>query len=233
MTPPITGPDISGWQPHYDLEQVAAAGHSFIGIKATEGLSTSRLFGAQWDAAKSTPLFQFAYAFVRWDRENLTAQAKYLRAKVGPLEPGLLPPAADVEWLTDEHGEPVHLPPAVIANRARTFLDTLDAEFGVEAMLYMPVAFWHDFLCAGGRPVPEALPLTKRILWAAGGVDKTDPTPMAGAPDRRWTFRQWTGKGRCPGITNGRGDLVNVDLNWFAGSRADLCALARLPEARP
>lgn len=223
----ILGADISAWQRHFDLAKTATE-RAFIGIKAAEGLGTSRLFAEQWNAAEGTSLLQFAYAFLRWERDNAAAQAKHMRDVVGPWEPGLLPPACDLEWLKDDAGNYIHLPAKTIALRARQFCEGLADGFGVLPQLYLPVPFWHDYLCVSGKPVPEALGLTKFLLWAAAGFDKKAPAPMVGAPDWRWTFRQ-IGKGPVAGITDSMGHPVDVDLNVYAGTLDELRALARVP----
>lgn len=226
----LNGIDISSYQPHYDLRKVADEGNAFVGIKATEGLGTSNTFAKQWDAAESTPLYQFAYHFHRWEKDNAAEQARHMRDVVGPWEPGLLPPASDLEWIKGSDGNYIHLPAKTIAVRARALLEGLEDGFNRLPTLYIPVAFWHDYLCVEGKPIPEALYLTRWLLWAAGGpADKKIPNPMTGAPDWKWTFRQTSGHGRSAGIFDSLGHPVDVDTDTYAGSLDDLKALAGIP----
>lgn len=164
-------------------------------------------------------------------------QAKHF-CQVVSLERGELAPAMDLEWLrvNDEY---VRMPEltrfdraTLIANRARAWLETVEDHFNRLPYIYLPVAFWHDYLCADGAPVPAARYLTRYLLWAAGGRDSdfADQTPLDGANDWRWTFRQTSGHGRVKGVTDSHGHPVNVDTDVFYGSIAELRRLALIPD---
>lgn len=231
----ITGPDISGWQPHVDFGKVAAAGHAFVYIKATEGDGyVSPTFKAHWRSAMATTMKVGPYHFARWLGDPMR-QAFHFGRTVGELVPGNLPPVLDLEWISK-----VKTPPAsVLVPWAIKFLETCEQVFGWWPMLYTGPNFWRYHLLPLGQ---AALDLTSWPLWLASYTGTAKPLAMRGATtwagidddvnvsptgDGLWTIWQHTGKGRCPGITDSKGNLVNCDLNIFAGNDNDLRRLAR------
>lgn len=221
----ITGIDVSAYQPRIDWPKVAAAGHSFAFVKFTEGNGwLSKYAKAQWHHAKAVGLLRGAYHFARWDTDgdpidDARDEATHFADTVGPLAPGDLPPVLDLEWITGEKRDPDEL-----LLWALTFLEETERRFGRLPIIYTGPSFWRWCLLPDKRD--RSLELTRYILWQ---VDYTgDTRPMKGAEDWDWTFWQHTGSGQCPGIVDSKGRPAKVDLNRFAGTLAELRALAAL-----
>lgn len=67
---PITGIDVSAWQPRIDWAKVVAAGHRFAYLKATEGERyVSPVYREQAAGAKAAGLLVGAYHFARPDAD--------------------------------------------------------------------------------------------------------------------------------------------------------------------
>lgn len=216
---PITGIDVSAYQPKIDWAAVAKAGHRFAFIKSSEGNGwVSKFFKAQWAGAKVAGLLRGAYHFARWETagspvDDALDEAAHFYETVGDLGPGDLPPVLDLEWITGKKRDADEL-----ALWALTFLQETERLFGRKPIIYTGPSFWRYCLLPDKKNL--SLELTQYILWE---VDYNGPlNPMNGAETWKWTFWQWTGSGACPGITG------KCDLNRFNGTEADLLALAEV-----
>jgi lysozyme len=236
---PITGIDVSDYQPRVDWTQVARAGHTFAYIKSTEGNGwEAKHFRKHQDGARAAGLLTGAYHFARWDGglsdvgADARDEAKRFRDFVGELGPGDLPPVLDMEWITGKR-----LDAKGMARWALAFLEQCEVSFDREddtgrwPMIYTGPSFWRYCLLPGGE---LARALTSFPLWIVDYNSKDEPKPMKDAPEwaavhgKGWTFWQWTGHGRCPGVTKPDGSLADCDLNRFNGTLAQLRSLAGL-----
>ena len=211
----VTGIDVSAWQGQIDWPKVAAAGHSFAIIKATEGAGyRSPQFLDDWGGARAAGLIRGAYHFLRWEpgAPSGARQAEHFASYVGRHGPGDLPPALDIEWLREQRR-----PADEIVAIAREWLERVEVLTGRWPMIYTGPSFWRWCLLPAGKP---ALELTSWPLWVVDYVPPLDP--MHGALDWHPIIHQHTGSGSCPGI-NGK-----VDLNRFSGSLTELRTLACL-----
>lgn len=86
----LRGIDISAWQGGVDLATVAKRyGLDFVGIKATEGASSSdRYFSQNWAHAKTAGLTRIAYHFARPEESSANNQADRLLSSVADAGPG-------------------------------------------------------------------------------------------------------------------------------------------------
>jgi lysozyme len=227
VTAHVTGIDVSPYQPRIDWRAVAGAGHAFAYCKATEGNGwVSSRYRDQRAGARLAGLVTGAYHFARWETAGDPAadardEAAHFFDVVGALEPGDLPPALDLEWITGQKR-----PALQLVVWARAFVEEVERLFGAWPIIYTGPSFWRYCLLPAGRP---ALDLTSWPLWVAdytptGGK----PDPMKDAASWKWTFWQFTGHGRCPGITDAHGALVDCDINRFNGTLAELRVLAGL-----
>lgn len=241
VTLPPTGPDVSAWQPYVDFAKVReVGGHSFAYIKATEGEGyLSPTFAAHWKAANDVgDLLVGAYHFARWLGDPVR-QAEFFARSVGELREGHLPPVLDLEWISKVKTPP----PSVLVPWALKFLEACERLFNRWPMLYTGPSFWRYNLLPLGS---AALDLTSWPIWLASYTGTAKPLALKGATkwaapldnplvsqtgDNLWTIWQHTGKGRCPGVTDGQGNLVNCDLNVFAGTLGELRRWAMVTEA--
>ena len=109
----LRGADISAWQGGVDIAAEAKRyGWDFVGIKATEGASSSdRYFSQNWARAKAAGLTRIAYHFARPGESSATSQADRLlfaAADAGPddllcldLEASKLTQAQTNAWARD------------------------------------------------------------------------------------------------------------------------------------
>ncbi|TVP96768.1 MAG: glycoside hydrolase [Roseinatronobacter sp.] len=197
----VHGIDVSRWQGAIDWPAVRAGGVGFAYIKATEGGDhADPLFSDNWQGAARAGLPRGAYHFYYFCRPA-EEQARWFIRNV-PRDPAALPPVLDLEW---NHRSPTctHRPdPATVRAEAGRFLDILTAHYGQRPVVYTTVDFYRDTGIG-------ALRGTEFWLRSVAGH------PSTVYPGQRWTFWQYTGTGRVPGI---RGP---VDINVFAGSVGD------------
>ncbi|MEM7247958.1 MAG: GH25 family lysozyme [Acidobacteriota bacterium] len=202
----LDGIDVSHLQGVVDWEQVAASGKVFAFAKATEGITfVDPQFQANWAGMKKAGLVRGAYGFYRVG-DDPKAQARNFLSQVS-LEPGDLPPVVDIETMGG-----VKMSPTRLAAELREYLQTLEQATGRRPIIYTGWGFWDPDLVASFGDHP---------LWVADyGPGKLR------LPDgwTRWTFWQHSQHGQVPGVSG------PVDLDRFAGSRADLDRLC-LPQA--
>lgn len=86
----LRGIDISAWQGGVDLAAEAKRyGLDFVGIKATEGASSSdRYFSQNWARAKAAGLVRIAYHFARPEASSAQSQADRLLFAAADAGPG-------------------------------------------------------------------------------------------------------------------------------------------------
>lgn len=209
------GPDVSAWQGDIHWPAVAAAGHSFAIVKATEGAHyRSPQYERDRDGARAAGLLVGSYHFLRWERGAVPPerQARHYFGAVGQLAPGDITPACDLEWITGHKRSADEIVKVTV-----DFLGECEALFGRWPMIYTGPSFWQYCLRPAVGDYERAL--TSWPLWI---VDYEPPLdPMLGAADWRWSLWQHTGSGSCPGIKG------KVDLN-IARDMPTLRALAGL-----
>jgi lysozyme len=195
------GVDVSTYQGTLDWS-TAAFDAEFAFIKATEGVSiTDSQFSANWENAGKAAVLRSAYHYYTHDVDPV-AQADHFLAVVGT---GFdLPLALDLE---DVKGVP---PPHQLAANVKAFLDRVEEQSGRRPIIYTMASFWMTYM-------PAVSWATDYDLWVANW-DVT--TPLLPPPWTSWKFWQFKAGYKVPGKTK------SVDLNWFAGSSADLQAYA-------
>lgn len=209
---PIHGIDVSAWQGAVDWNAVKGSGRLFAFAKATEGATfVDRTFttNRQGMAAAGMTLRGF-YHFARPDRNTAAAEAAHYLRTVGPLGPGEVP-VLDLEVA----------PSATVGDWAAEWLALVAKGTGRTPVLYSYQSYLYSVPTARLTPYP---------LWVAawGNDDGTVPsTPPKTDRWSRWTWWQYTSKATVPGVAG------RVDDNLFAGSAADLAALAGGPVAPP
>lgn len=199
----IPGLDISHWQGTIDWPAVARSGQRFAFLKATEGAAyVDPTFRANRDGALAAGMAVGAYHFAQPSEGSAVAQAERHFRTAGPLDEGRLPCVLDLE-----HGV------GDLTAWTLAYLDRIEELTGRVPIVYTYASFWRLHV----RPLAE---FGRYPLWLAA----YGPAPSALPPWPGWLIWQYTSGGSVPGIAG------RVDLNRFAGSQADLDALAgRIP----
>lgn len=196
------GIDVSKWQGTINWDAVSGSGVRFAFIRVSDGVRhRDDFFARNWREARRVGVLRGAYQFFR-PAQDVAAQANImieaLRADGGELAPVIDVEAADGRS------------PAQIAAAVRRWIELVGAATGRTPIIYTGPYFWRDQVGnanLGGNP-----------LWIAHYGPRCPLTPEEVWP--RWTFWQFTDRGRVPGISGG------VDTNYFNGSLEDLRAFA-------
>lgn len=194
----VHGLDVSRWQSAIDWPTARAAGISFAFIKATEGVEEiDPMFETHWAGAGRAGVPRAAYHFYYFCAPA-AEQARWFIANV-PRVGGGLPHVLDMEW--NPHSPTCRLRPPgqEVRAQAETFLDILEAHYGVRPILYTTVDFWEQ--TGIGQ-----LPRTR--FW----VRSVAAHPSERYPGTIWDFWQYTGTGYVPGVAG------KVDINVFHGT---------------
>ncbi len=211
----ILGIDVSHWTGSIDWKAVAGSNVEFAYVKASEGAGgVDQKFAENWRSATEVDLILGAYHFAHPGSDPIR-QAEHFAELVGPMVPGMLPPALDLE--TDDN-----LAPADVLNWTTHFVLEAERLLGHWLMIYTG-NLWRNTL---GDPIVEQL--RGRPLWTARYGSREPHVPKMWD---RWTFWQFT-NGRVGDVQKIPGIVPPVDCNWYNGDLTSLQALAGL-EAAP
>jgi len=198
----VSGVDVSHYQGAIEWDKLAADGHDFAFIKATEGKELKdKAFFANWTLAGETGMRRGAYHFFR-PEVKADEQARNYFAAVDLL-PGDLPPVIDVE----DRGE---LSAILLVERVKQLADMMEVHYGVKPIIYTGQNFYNRFLAGQFDEYP---------LWLAR-YDTDEPVTVCG---REYHFWQYTDKGRLPGVAG------RIDRNVFFGTHLELMMLCLPP----
>lgn len=200
--PTLSGIDVSKWQGSIDWNQVAGSGVSFAFIRVNHGLDDiDERFAYNWAEARRVGIARGAYQYFL-PNEDAVAQADLFLERMGPLEPGDLPPVLDVE---NTGGG---MSPSAVAAQVGRWMDRVEPALGVKPIIYTGKYFWQDNV--------QSSDFADHPLWIAYW-NVTCPD----LPDQwsDWLFHQTSDSGSVPGITG------PVDTDVFNGSIDDLVAL--------
>jgi GH25 family lysozyme M1 (1,4-beta-N-acetylmuramidase) len=224
---PIRGVDVTHYQhPNnaaVDWARVAGSGVRFATLKATESTTyTDPWFARDIAAARAAGIPVTPYHFYIARSPNTgAAQADYFISVVRATgytghRPGDLPPVFDFEWDWKTGECPAY---GTIAD-ARSWLDRVQAAFGVKPIIYTARGFMTS--CMGSSTA-----LSSYLLQIADYVDgHTSPALPPGW--NTWLMWQYTNTGSIPGIPT-----TNVTRNVFNGTQAQLDALANRSSESP
>lgn len=197
----VHGIDVSRYQGRIDWDAVRTSGIRFAYLKATEGgdfLDPS--FAANWEGARRAGMKRGAYHYYYFCR-SAREQALWFTHNV-PTERASLPPVLDMEWTPESRTCRLRPAPAQVRAEMQRFLTQVERHFGRRPIVYSTVDFYRE-----------------NALWLVDGYDfwlrSVANHPEATYPGQPWSFWQYTGTGRVPGIAG------HTDLNAFAGSPAE------------
>lgn len=201
----VKGLDVSHYQGEIDWKKLAADGHDFVFIKASEGRRLQDdFFANNWQKAGQFGFRRGAYHFFRPEVSAAKQAGNYFdRVDLGP---GDLPPVLDVEHRGN-------LSPKELIASIKTWADMVENRYGVKPIIYTGQNFYNRFLAGQLDEYP---------LWLAR-YDIEEPVTVCG---RSYNFWQYTDEGRLPGIKG------NVDRNVFFGTHLDLALLCIPPPAK-
>ncbi len=198
---PVHGIDTSRWQGAIDWRAARASGVGFAFIKATEGGDrVDPQFASQWAAAGAAGVPRGAYHFFYFCTPA-AEQARWFIANV-PRSQGALPPVLDIEWTPFSPTCRIRPAPAVVRSEIGIFLDIVGRHYGQRPIVYTTPEFWQDNGFAD---------ISGEDFW----LRSTSAHPSEAYAGMPWTFWQYTGTGRVPGVAG------DVDINAFAGSTAE------------
>lgn len=198
----VTGVDVSHYQGVINWDLLAADGHDFAFIKATEGKELKdKAFDANWYLAGLTGMRRGAYHFFRPEVAP-DIQANNFFTSV-TLSPGDLPPVIDVE----HRGK---LSAVQLVSRVKQLSLIIEAHYGVKPIIYTGQNFYNRFLAGQFDDYP---------LWLAR-YDQNEPVTVCG---RNYNFWQYTDRGKLPGVVG------HIDRNVFTGTHLDLAMLCIPP----
>lgn len=203
--PTVKGFDVSRYNPKVDWKGLAASGHRFVYIKATEGTGhRSPTHDAQLAAAKDAGLFHGAYHYARPASSDGATQARFFTNNGGAWRPDgrTLPGALDLEQSTTGprcHGLTVPRMQAWV----RDFSTTYAQLNGRAPVVYVKAEVWHE--CVG-----NARDLGGQPLWLYDHEGGPDPLPVGWERPTLWQ----------------RAIEANLDRNTFFGTEDELARWA-------
>lgn len=197
----VHGTDTSRWQPEIEWNKVQNSGISFAFIKATEGGDVlDRSFHENFAKAKAAGVPRGAYHFYYFCTAP-EVQAKWYLRHI-PKDAGAMPPVLDAEWNHISKTCPGKPSPAKVRKDLSVWLNIVEKATGKRPIIYTTPDFYDDNDM--GR-------FEAHDFW----LRSTAAHPSERYPHERWTFWQYTGTGKIPGIEG------KADINVFRGSEAD------------
>lgn len=196
VTYPVHGIDVSRWQGDINWFAARNAGVSFAFLKATEGGDVADpMFRQNWRQTAQAGIARGAYHFYYFCRTP-EEQANWFIRHV-PKTRGALPPVLDIEW-THSRTCPGRPAPSVVRGYMTRFLNRLEAHYGQRPIVYTTPDFYED----------NDLGRLRAEFW----LRSVAAHPHVRYPNERWSFWQYTGTGKVPGVSG------KTDINVFAGS---------------
>jgi GH25 family lysozyme M1 (1,4-beta-N-acetylmuramidase)/LysM repeat protein len=210
----VPGIDVSYWNSGIDWPKVRATGQRYVFIKASESTSyKDPTFDDNWFGAKSAGLLRGAYHFFRCNADARKQADSFIDYVKSFHDDGELPPVLDLETHDGQRRDK-------IIPAAKIWLERVETAFDKKPIIYSGKFFLQDYFSeASGGPPSWAKDYP---LWLAqypnqyvSGMEPSLPRGWF-----RWTFWQYSEKGRINGIN------ASVDLNVFNGALEELYKLA-------
>jgi lysozyme len=201
---PLWGVDVASYQhpggAPIDWAKVAAAGYTFVSVKATEGNSyVNPYYFSDVARARAAGLYVTAYHFGIPNISGGASQARSFVAHSGyRVGNGILPPELDIEYnpsIAASASTCYGLTPAQMVSWIAAYDTEMERLTGQPPIIYTSANWW-DFCTAGSTAFGS------RMLWTAADAPanplKSSPPLPAGWGD--WVLWRYTGGGHIPGI---------------------------------
>jgi len=208
------GIDVSHWEGQVDWARVMDEGFSFGIVKATEGSGfIDATFDPNWLAMRRVGLVRGVYHFYRPGIDPIEQAEHFLEMVGGILHSTDLPPILDVE------AYPAYVREEFAAQslserirRLRVWLEAVERALERLPMIYTNHSTWREWL-------GDSKDFQRYPLWIANFGVRAPKVPAADWGGQGWTFWQYSEKGACAGVADGR---TEVDLDLYKGSEAEL-----------
>ncbi len=196
----VHGIDISRYNETIDWPRIKRAGVDFAFIKATEGKDNRDVrYSEHWQAARRAGIPRSAYHFYYFCATPEAQARNYINTV--PKSDRSLPPILDVEWNPNSPTCTKRPSPRVVRDLLGRWLRIIEKHYGQKPIIYTTVDFHRENLAQGGLPNYQ--------YWLRSVIAE----PKYVYSKRDWTFWQYTGTGKIPGIKG------KVDINAYKGSR--------------
>jgi GH25 family lysozyme M1 (1,4-beta-N-acetylmuramidase) len=198
----LFGIDVSYYQGDIDWNAVAADGVKYAWVRVSHSTSfNDPKFAQNLAGSRAAGIHTGVYQYFE-PTEDPIAQAQLLLDKMGPLQPGDMPPMIDVES-TDAVDK------ASYTAAIGAWLDHIEAGTGTKAMIYTGFYYWNDNVGSDQ--------FIDHPLWIA---NYNPGCPLIPDYWPTWTFHQYCACASVAGIAG------EVDADTFNGNLAALEALA-------
>ena len=205
---PVRGIDISRHNGHVGWYEASLHDVRFAYIKATEGTDfRDPQFLYNWTQCPKDGVARGAYHFFNFCRPGKDQARNFLQSV--PVDPVALPPALDLEFSGNCHRIPTR---AEVEREVSAFVKAIAGRYPGPPVFYATQDFYQRYLDGHRNEFPP------HRLWIRSVVKQPSPPPCT---DSGWTFWQYSGLGRVPGVPG------PVDLNVFCGSREQFAELSR------
>jgi lysozyme len=196
----VHGIDLSRHNLGIDWRRAKRAGIEFAFVKATEGKDDSDpRFGEFWQATQRVGIERSAYHFYYFCAAPEEQARNYIRNV--QKDQASLPPVLDVEWNPKSPSCKTRPAPVEVRRVLKRWLDMIERHYGQKPIIYTTVDFHRENLAGGELPGYH--------YW----LRSVTAEPKFRYTNRPWTFWQYTGTGKVPGIEG------PVDINAFNGSK--------------
>jgi lysozyme len=192
---PIRGIDISAFQKQIDWSKLDRNEVNFIFMKATEGGDfKDPNFPENWRNAGQNKLNRGAYHFFTFCKPGKIQAQNFITSV--PVKSNTLPPIIDLEFIGNCKVRPSV---ATLKQELQEYITEVQKTYQQTPILYTTQEFYDAYLQKEFTPNP---------IWISNFYSQ----PRL-ADGRRWTFWQFTERGRIAGVP------TLVDLNVFNGSK--------------
>jgi lysozyme len=180
--------DVINWQSVKNMH-VQDVSINFVFVKATEGLGNEdQMFSRNWKKIKEAGLTRGAYHYFISTKSGKAQAENFINSVT--LVKGDLPPVLDIE-------QTYGVQPDKLRQRAKEWLQTVQAYYGTAPIIYTNVDFYERYL----RDDFDGY-----LLWAAHYLQPSQPRIY-----RNWSFWQHNERGRVNGC------YTIVDFDVFNG----------------
>jgi lysozyme len=197
-TYPVHGTDVSKYQRDVDWQTAKANGVSFAFIKATEGGDrVDDYFARNYAATRAAGIPRAAYHFFYFCTPA-AVQARWFIRNV-PRDASALPHLLDMEWNHKSPSCKLRPDPETVRSEMKIWLSIVERHYGKRPLIYVTPDFYDENLKGH---------FDSHQYFLRSVADH----PANRYPGQKWTFWQYSGTGRIPGVAG------DADMNVFAGS---------------